>query len=100
VRPQHCWCVPPAQTMRHQGPTPAAFARPGLYPADLNPDDRLGLLPLLRDDWGLDPRNDQQFGGLLMWVPGCSVYLSAILATVSRWFGTREESYGVKEETA
>jgi len=69
------------------------FARPGLYPAYLNPEDRLGLLPLLRNDWGLDPRNDQQFGGLLMWVPGCFVYLSAILATVARW-------YGVKEETA
>jgi putative membrane protein len=71
------------------------FARPGLYPAYLNPDDRLGILPLLRDDWGLDRQNDQQFGGLLMWVPGCFVYLSAILATVARWYGA-----GVKEETA
>jgi hypothetical protein len=30
-----------------------------------------------------------------MWVPGCFVYLSAILATVARWYGA-----GVKEETA
>jgi cytochrome c oxidase assembly factor CtaG len=62
------------------------FARPGLYPAYLNPDDRLGIIPLLRDQWGLDPRTDQQLGGLLMWVPGCFVYLTAILATVAHWY--------------
>ncbi len=62
------------------------FARPGLYPAYLTPDDRLGILPLLRGHWGLDPRNDQQLGGLLMWIPGCFVYLTGILATVARWY--------------
>ncbi len=66
------------------------FARPGLYPAYLNPEDSLGLLPLLRDRWGLTPANDQQLGGLLMWVPGCFVYLTGILATVAHWYG--EES--------
>lgn len=69
------------------------FARPGLYPAYLNPDDHLGLLVLIRDSWGLDQKTDQQLGGLLMWVPGCFVYLSAILVTIGRW-------YGVKERTA
>jgi cytochrome c oxidase assembly factor CtaG len=62
------------------------FAHPGLYPAYLAPEDRLGILPLLRDQWGLDPRNDQQLGGLLMWIPGCFVYLTGILATVARWY--------------
>lgn len=37
--------------------------------------------------WGLDARSDQQLGGLLMWVPGCFVYLSAILFAVRRWYG-------------
>jgi putative membrane protein len=63
------------------------FAHPGLYPAYLNPEDSLGILPLLRNQWGLDPGNDQQLGGLLMWVPGCFVYLSGILATVAGWYG-------------
>ena len=36
--------------------------------------------------WGLDPKSDQQLGGMLMWVPGCFVYLSGILATVMRWY--------------
>jgi cytochrome c oxidase assembly factor CtaG len=67
------------------------FARPGLYPSYLNPDDRLGILPLLRDQWGLDPRNDQQLGGLLMWIPGCFVYLTAILTTVAHWYGAEYE---------
>lgn len=68
------------------------FARPGLYPAYLNPEDRLGLLPLIRGNWGLDPKTDQQLGGLLMWVPGCFVYLSAILMTVARWYGAKERT--------
>jgi putative membrane protein len=34
-----------------------------------------------------DPRGDQQLAGMLMWVPGCFVYLSGILATVMRWYG-------------
>jgi putative membrane protein len=66
------------------------FSSPGLYPAYLHPDDRLGILPLIRDGWGLTARDDQQLGGLLMWVPGCFVYLSAILATASRWYRTAE----------
>ena len=66
------------------------FSPPGLYPAYLNPPDSNGILPLIRQGWGLDPATDQQLGGLLMWVPGCFVYLGAILATVTRWYGTLE----------
>ena len=29
---------------------------------------------------------DQQIGGLLMWVPMCLIYLSAIFAQLVRWF--------------
>jgi putative membrane protein len=64
------------------------FGPVGLYPAYLNPDDKLGILPLLRERWGLDPKSDRQLGGMLMWVPGCFVYLSGILSTVIRWYGT------------
>lgn len=68
------------------------FAKPGLYPAYLSPEDHLGLLPLIRDNWGLDPKTDQQLGGLLMWIPGCFVYLTAILVTVGRWYGMKEKT--------
>ncbi len=54
------------------------FAPVGLYPAYLNPPAAISS--------GLDPKSDQQLGGLLMWVPGCFVYLTGILATVRRWY--------------
>lgn len=62
---------------------------PGPYPAYLHPADPLGILPLVRTTWGLGPAQDQELGGLLMWVPGGLVYLAAILATLGRWW--REE---------
>ena len=68
------------------------FSPPGAYPVYLNPEDTLHILPLIRDNWGLDPRSDQQLGGLLMWVPGCLVYLSAILASFVRWYATPESA--------
>jgi cytochrome c oxidase assembly factor CtaG len=48
--------------------------------------DRLGILPTIRDNWGLTAARDQQIGGLLMWVPMCLVYLSAIFGQLARWF--------------
>ena len=54
------------------------FSPVGLYPAYLNPPHP--------NYWGLDPQSDQQLGGMLMWIPGCFVYLSGILATVMRWY--------------
>jgi cytochrome c oxidase assembly factor CtaG len=49
--------------------------------------DPLGALPLVRGQWGLTPVVDQQLGGLLMWVPGCTLYAWAILAIVARFYG-------------
>jgi cytochrome c oxidase assembly factor CtaG len=48
--------------------------------------DPLGALPLVRGQWGLTPSVDQQLGGLLMWVPGCTAYAAAILALVARYY--------------
>jgi len=50
------------------------------------PDDHLGMLPTIRKGWGFSPERDQQIGGLLMWVPMCLIYLTAILAQLARWF--------------
>jgi putative membrane protein len=36
---------------------------------------------LTTEIWGLTPLQDQQFGGVIMWVPGCAIFLGfAILA--------------------
>jgi cytochrome c oxidase assembly factor CtaG len=58
----------------------------------LHPTDRLGILPLLRGDWGMTPARDQQIGGLLMWVPACLVYLGAIMAMLARFYREDEDS--------
>ena len=48
--------------------------------------DRMGVLNLVQFNWGITPEKDQQVGGLLMWVPMCLVYLSAIIGQLARWF--------------
>jgi cytochrome c oxidase assembly factor CtaG len=62
------------------------FAPAGAYPAYLHPADTLGILPFLRNGWGLSPEIDQQVGGFLMWIPGGLVYLCAIVAVLARWY--------------
>jgi putative membrane protein len=51
------------------------------------PIDRLGLLDTIRAGWGMSAARDQQTGGLLMWVPMCTIYICAIFAQLSRWYG-------------
>jgi cytochrome c oxidase assembly factor CtaG len=66
------------------------FAKPGLYPAYLNPADPLGILRMIRESWELMPAADQQLGGLIMWVPGGFVFLCAIVGVIARWYGEGE----------
>lgn len=40
-------------------------------------------------DWGLTQAGDQQLGGLIMWVPGCSTFLAASLLTLGRAMSER-----------
>ena len=35
--------------------------------------------------WGLTPLEDQQLGGLIMWVPGSLVYVAVALVLLARW---------------
>lgn len=68
------------------------FTAPGWYPAYLNPAGDPATVRMIRLDWGIDAKTDQQIGGMLMWVPGCLVYLSAILTRVARWYATPEKA--------
>ena len=36
-------------------------------------------------DWGLTALEDQQLGGLIMWVPGSLAYVGVALALLARW---------------
>jgi len=58
--------------------------------------DPFGMLRTIREGWGLTPDRDQQIGGLLMWVPMCLIYLSAIFAQIGRWFAEPAEPAAVK----
>jgi putative membrane protein len=62
------------------------FAPVSVCPIYSQPADRLGILNLIQTKWAFTPEKDQQVGGLLMWVPMCLVYLSAIVAQLARWF--------------
>jgi len=62
------------------------FIGPGHYPAYLHPEDEYGALHLIRDSWGVSAASDQRLGGLLMWIPGCSIYFVAILALLAFWY--------------
>lgn len=62
------------------------FAPAPLYTPYLHPVDVYGILPLVRNDWGISAALDQQIGGLLMWVPGCLIYLAAIMGMFGRWY--------------
>jgi cytochrome c oxidase assembly factor CtaG len=66
------------------------FAPVGLYSAHLHTNDTSGILPLLRNNWGISPNIDQQVGGLLMWVPCCLIYISIIMLTLARWYRAPE----------
>ena len=62
------------------------FVAPGHYPAYLHPNDEYGALHLIRDVWQISPASDQRLGGLLMWIPGCSIYFIAILGILAHWY--------------
>jgi cytochrome c oxidase assembly factor CtaG len=67
----------------------------------LHPVDRLGILPLLRNGWGMTSKVDQQVGGLLMWVPACLIYLASIMGLLARWYRDPEtETLPASKSTA
>jgi cytochrome c oxidase assembly factor CtaG len=61
----------------------------------MQPVDRLNLLGLIREGWGITPEKDQQIGGLLMWVPMCMIYLGAIFLQLVRWFSPATPSFAM-----
>lgn len=60
-------------------------------PAFANNVDRLGIMNGLHE-MGLTPTVDQNLGGLLMWVPPCTLYVAAIISLLCRWYTTEEEA--------
>ncbi|WDI42088.1 cytochrome c oxidase assembly protein [Bremerella sp. P1] len=67
------------------------FTPVSVCPAFANPVDRVGILTSLYQA-GFTPMVDQQLGGLLMWVPPCSLYVCAILSVLSRWYAMEDHA--------
>ncbi|QDT64945.1 cytochrome c oxidase assembly protein [Calycomorphotria hydatis] len=61
------------------------FTTISVCPAFANPVDRIGILNLLYNA-GLTPNVDQHLGGLLMWVPPCSLYVCVNIDLLRRWY--------------
>jgi putative membrane protein len=68
-----------------------AFAPAGYFPSHVMSHSRLSYAQ----------PGDQQIGGLVMWVGGCFIYLSAIMAMFARWYNTSEETaWALQQPTA
>ena len=50
--------------------------------------------------WGLTPLEDQQLGGLIMWVPAATVYIIAGLALMAGWMRESERRVLRRESRA
>jgi cytochrome c oxidase assembly factor CtaG len=50
--------------------------------------------------WGLTPLDDQQLGGLIMWIPGGVSYLVASLVLIARWMRESESRAELREGVA
>jgi cytochrome c oxidase assembly factor CtaG len=66
------------------------FARTVWYPAYVGKTDA----------WGLTALEDQQLGGLIMWVPACTVYIVAGLALFAAWLRESERRVLKREARA
>ncbi|MBV9215049.1 MAG: cytochrome c oxidase assembly protein, partial [Acidobacteria bacterium] len=51
-------------------------------------------------EWGLSPVEDQQLGGLIMWVPAGLVYIGAALIMFAAWIHSSERLAIRREEEA
>ena len=73
------------------------FAPVGIYQT-YSGADYYGLVPLIRQHWGFDPATDQQTAGLLMWVPGCFLYLSGAMYLLISWLTDQHDVTGITQK--
>ncbi|BDD12422.1 membrane protein (plasmid) [Fulvitalea axinellae] len=71
-----------------------AFSPKLLYPGFTGTDPSDPVSVLVRNVWKIQPRTDQQIAGLIMWVPGCLIYLSVSMSILFSWLrkGDREKA--------
>jgi putative membrane protein len=62
------------------------FAPSGVYTHYEHITDHFGFLQMIRNEDGISALMDQQVAGLIMWVPGCLIYLTASIWLLMKWF--------------
>jgi putative membrane protein len=67
------------------------FAPVGIYTHYIHIVDRFGFLNRIRNEGGISILVDQQMAGLIMWVPGCLIYLSGSMYLLMKWFREKKE---------
>lgn len=65
------------------------FAPVNIYSHYTHITDRLGFLNMIRNEMGLSRAIDQQVSGLIMWVPGCLIYLTGAMYILIKWLKTQ-----------
>lgn len=65
------------------------FAPAGLY-TYTHVIERTGFIETLCGNWGTEQANAQQLAGLLMWVPGCFIYLTGAMYLLRSWLLDKE----------
>jgi cytochrome c oxidase assembly factor CtaG len=73
------------------------FSPVGMYKHYLSVTDASGLSSLVRNNWHITTATDQQIAGLIMWVPGCLIYLTGSLYLIRKWFMEKEDNSVEKE---
>jgi putative membrane protein len=68
------------------------FAPTGVYTPYMQTADHFGFLNMIRNEEGISAVMDQQIAGLIMWVPGCLIYLSASMFILMKWFREKNQS--------
>lgn len=68
------------------------FAPASVYTGYAHATDHFGFLNLIRNENGITVLIDQQMAGLIMWVPGCLIYLSASMILLLNWFRGKREN--------
>ncbi len=50
--------------------------------------------------WGVSQKADQIIGGLLMWIPGCIIYVTGVMVLVGRWAYESDRAQGLRGSTS
>ncbi|HLA57917.1 MAG TPA: cytochrome c oxidase assembly protein [Puia sp.] len=67
------------------------FAPSGVYTRYVHIEDHFGFLKWIRNQNGISVMVDQQISGLIMWVPGCLIYLTASMYLLMKWFREKND---------